>query len=421
LSSVNGVRPGQSSADAVIEVFRSEAAKVAATLVRILGDFDLAEDAVQDALAAALERWPRDGVPDRPGAWLMTTARNKALDHLRREKTLAATREALLQLSVLDDPGPDEQAHLPDDRLALLFTCCHPALALEAQVALTLRLFGGLATDEIARAFLVQATTMAQRLVRAKQKIRTARIPFRVPPRESLPERLAGVLAIIYLIFNEGYASSSGAQLLRVDLCDEAIRLAKVLHSLLPQEAEVTGLLALLLLLDSRRATRVGPGDELVRLADQDRSRWDRGAIDEGCRLLDSALSARHVGRYQIEAAIAAVHAQAASAIDTDWQEIAALYEELQRIAPSPVIVLNRAVALAEADSAAAGLALADTVAEALDGYYLLHATRAELLRRQGRTDESAAAYDRAMELAGNDVERTFLARRRNELTSDSG
>ena len=411
-------------AGVVADAFRSEAGKVVASLVRILGDFDLAEDAVQEALAVALERWPRDGVPARPGAWLMTTARNKALDQVRRQRTIATTREALLQVMRLDEPQlgqpVETQTDIPDDRLALLFTCCHPALAMEARVALTLRYLGGLSTDELARAFLVQDTTMAQRLVRAKKKIRTAGIPFRVPSREQLPERLASVLAVIYLIFNEGYASSYGSQLLRLDLCDEAIRLARVLHELMPDEPEAAGLLALILLLDSRRNARVGPDGTLLRLKDQDRRRWNEPRILEGRALLERALSAHRVGRYQLEAAIAAVHAESRTAEETDWRQIAVLYEQLARIFPSPVVRLNQAVAVAEADSAAAGLALADAVAEELDGYYLLHATRAELLQRLQRDADAIRAYDRAMALAGNELERAHLARRRSELSSSA-
>lgn len=411
----------RSAAEAVAAAFRTESGNVIAALVRVIGDIDLAEDAVQDALAIALKRWPRDGVPSRPGAWLMTTARNKALDHLRRERSLAATREALLQLTTLDENGGSEETppDIPDDRLSLLFMCCHPALAPEVRVALTLRLVGGLSTEEIARTFLVQESTMAQRLVRGKKKIREAGIPFRVPGPELLPERLDSVLAVIYLIFNEGYASSSGPHLMRAQLCDEAIRLARILHELLPDETEATGLMALLLLLDSRRSTRSGPDGGLVPLSDQDRSRWDHAKIAQGCYLVEQALSGRRPGRYQLEAAISAVHAQAPSIAETDWQEIAALYRELHRVAPSPVVILNRAVAVAEAESAAAGLALAESVAEELDGYYLLHATRAELLRRLGNNVEAVEAYQRAIELATNPVERAFLVERRGELVGE--
>ena len=409
-------------AGVVADAFRNEAGKIVAALVRVLGDWDLAEDALQEALAVALERWPRDGVPARPGAWLMTTARNKALDHVRRQRTRATTQEALLELMRLDEPHPGQPAEelpdIPDDRLALLFTCCHPALAIEARVALTLRYLGGIATDELARAFLVPEATMAQRLVRAKKKIRTARIPFRVPSREQLTERLASVLAVIYLIFNEGYSSSRGSQLVRLDLCDEAIRLARALHGLMADEPEVAGVLALMLLLDSRRQARVGPDGALLRLADQDRARWNEPRMLEGQALLERALSARRAGRYQIEAAIAAVHAESRTAEETDWRQIAVLYQRLAGVYPSPVVRLNYAVAVAETDSAEAGLAVADAVAEELDGYYLLHATRAELLQRLGRDAEAVCAYDRAIALAGNEVERAHLTRRRSASLS---
>jgi RNA polymerase sigma-70 factor (ECF subfamily) len=371
------------SEDALTGVFRGEAARIVATLTRLLGDIDLAEDAVQEALAAAVERWPRDGTPDRPGAWLMTTARNKALDHLRRERTQATAREAALRLHLDDesDPAsPFDGTPIPDDRLALLFTCCHPALAMEARVALTLRLIGGLTTPEIARAFLVQESTMAQRLVRAKHKIRAARIPIRVPP-----------------------------------LCDEAIRLARLTASLMPADPEAAGLLALLLLTHSRRGERQGDDGGLRLLREQDRSRWDHAMIDEGRTVLEAALLQRRPGRYQVEAAIAAVHSDATSMEDTDWAEIAALYATLREIAPSAIVALNHAVALAESGSPAAGLALADDVSEALDSYHLLHSTRAELLVRLGRTGEAVSAYDRALELATNDAERTHLARRRDD------
>ncbi len=387
-----------------------------ATLTRLLGDIDLAEDAVQEALAAAVERWPRDGIPARPGAWLMTTARNKALDHLRREHTRATTREAALRLNLDDesDPAsPFDGSSIPDDRLALLFTCCHPALAMEARVALTLRLIGGLTTPEIARAFLVAEPTMAQRLVRAKHKIRAARIPIRVPPQALLAERLPAVLAVIYLVFNEGYLASSGDDVVRLTLCDEAIRLARLLAGFTPDEPEAAGLLALLLLTHSRRDERQGGGGELRLLGDQDRSRWDRGLIDEGRAVLERALLMHRPGRYQVEAAIAAVHCDAPSAAATDWAQIADLYASLRQHAPSAVTALNHAVAIAEAGSPEAGLALADDVSEALNSYHLLHATRAELLVRLGRAGEARAAYDRALALVGNDAERAHLRRRR--------
>jgi len=409
---------------ALVGVFRSEAGRIIATLTRLLGDIDLAEDAVQEALAAALERWPRDGVPDRPGAWLMTTARNKALDHLRRERTRATAREAALRLN-MDDEGdpisPLDSTAVGDDRLALLFTCCHPALAPEARVALTLRLIGGLTTPEIARAFLVQESTMAQRLVRAKHKIRAARIPIRVPPQPLLAERVPSVLAVIYLIFNEGYLATAGTDVVRDSLCDEAIRLARLVVQLMPAEPEAAGLLALLLLTHSRRDERQSAEGHLRTLPLQDRSRWDHEAITEGRKLLEAALARRQPGRYQIEAAIAAVHSEAPATDATDWAQIAALYATLREVAPSPIAALNHAVAMAEAGSPEAALSLADDVSESLDDYHLLHTTRAELLLKLGRNDDAVTAFDRALELVRNDAERAHLVQRRSDVSRGSG
>ncbi|MER7677845.1 RNA polymerase sigma factor [Streptomyces sp. NPDC096934] len=403
--------------EAVATAFREEWGQVVATLIRVTGDWDLAEECAQDAFAQALDRWRRDGIPRRPGAWLTTTARHRALDVLRRE---AVGAEKLREVAVLArdegpyDPDHEEDGGVADDRLRLIFTCCHPALPIEARVALTLRTLAGLTTPEIARSFLVPEATMAQRLVRAKRKIRNAGIPYRVPPAHLLPERTTGVLGVVYLLFNEGYAATSGADLLRTGLCAEAIRLARVLALLMPDEPEVLGLLALLLLHDARRATRVDAAGELVTLEDQDRTAWDRAAIDEGAALLETALRRGRPGPYQIQAAIAACHTTAATAAETDWADIAGLYGELARLVPSAVVRLNRAVAVGMAEGPAAGLAL---VAELegtgeLDGYHLLAATRADLLRRTGRAAEAAEAYGRALELVENAAERRFLEKR---------
>jgi RNA polymerase sigma-70 factor (ECF subfamily) len=405
---------------AVARIVREAWGHILATLVGYVRDLDLAEDVLQDAAVAALQHWPRSGVPDRPRAWLLQTARNRAIDRFRREARFRARRDQLERLAALEEQTPAggaEEAGV-DERLSLIFTCCHPALDEGARVALTLRTLGGLTTEEISRAFLVPEPTMAQRLVRAKRKIRAANIPYRVPPAHLWPERLDSVLAVIYFIFNEGYRASSGGRYTRADLCDEAIRLGRVLAELAPAEPEAAGLLALMLLHDSRRAARTDAAGSLVTLEEQDRGLWNREQIREGERLLHAALALRRPGPYQVQAAISAVHASSASHAATDWEEIVLLYRKLAELQPTPVVKLNEAVALSFAAGVEAGLgALAALEGrEALELYQPLHAARADLLRRAGRLDEAAAAYRRALELTANAAERQFLERRLRAL-----
>jgi RNA polymerase sigma-70 factor (ECF subfamily) len=403
--------------ETVDAVYRSESRRVFATLVRLLGDFDLAEEALHDAFRAALEQWPRDGVPANPRAWLVSAGRFKGIDGIRRRARFDPLDEDTERIAGADDPASWGSEDIEDDRLRLIFTCCHPALPPDAQVALTLREVCGLTTEEIAHAFLTAAPTLAQRIVRAKNKIRDAKIPYQVPSQEDLPDRLDSVLRVVYLVFNEGYAASSGASLTRHDLSGEAIRLARLLAELLP-EPEAMGLLALMLLHESRRAARASPTGDLILLDDQDRSLWNRELISEGTALVERALSSRRIGPYTLQAAIAAVHAGARSAAATDWAQIVGLYDVLARAEPSPVIALNRAVAVAMRDGPAAGLALVDAILARgeLSDYRLAHAARADLCRRLGKKLEAKASYERALALTRQEPERRFLERRLTEL-----
>jgi RNA polymerase sigma-70 factor (ECF subfamily) len=396
---------------AVERVFREEYGRLIASLVRRFGDIDIAEEAAGEALVAALEKWPESGVPPNPGGWLTTTAGNRAIDRIRREKQRDAKHQAAMM--AYDDTPHEPTGPVEDDRLRLLFTCCHPALAMEARVALTLRLLGGLTVPEIAQAFLVSETTMGQRITRAKKKIAAANVPYRVPETEDLPERLSGVLAVLFLVFNEGYLASGDGDPVRAELTGEAIRLARILRHLLPEEPEVMGLLGLMVLSEARREARVRNG-QLVRLDEQDRAGWDRALVAEGHDLVRECLAINRPGRYQILAAINAVHTDAPTAADTDWSQIVALYDQLSRIDPSPIVALNRAVAVAELDGPEVALALIDRLP--LSGYHAWHAARADLLRRLGRTAEAKEAYDAAAAATQNSAERAYLSRKRGEL-----
>jgi RNA polymerase sigma-70 factor (ECF subfamily) len=407
---------GADAREAITQAHRTEWARVVATLTRRFGDLDIAEEAVAEAFATAVGRWPADGVPPSPGAWLTTTAHRKAIDRIRRENKLGDKQKEARLLYDYDPPGPP--GAVEDERLRLIFTCCHPALAMETRVALTLRMVGGLTVPEIARAFLVPETTVGQRITRAKAKIKAARIPYRVPSAEDLPARVSGVLAVLFLVFNEGYlATGPGTDPVRHDLTAEAIRLTRLIRALLPQDGEVAGLLALMLLTEARRAARVSASGELVRLGEQDRGAWDAALIAEGHRLVRERLATGVApGRYQILAAISAVHTFARDVGETDWSQVVALYDQLVRLDPSPIIVLNRAIAVAELDGPEVALAAVDRLEPKLAGYHAYHVARADLLRRLGRRAESRAAYDKAIELAGNTAETAYLTRRRDQL-----